>query len=326
MITRRQLLVAIGAAALSPAAFPQEQKVARIGFLGLRARSTPARPDEFYEAFLKGMRDLGYVEGRNLSIEWRFAEGRYERLPELARDLVRMNVEVIVAHGTPGTEAARQATRTIPIVTPAVADPVKSRFAASLAHPGGNVTGMVAFNVTPKYIDLLRALSPSLSRVAVLTNPANPIFASLVKDVEANGKSVGVSVLTVPARNAADIESGFASAAKVKVDAVIILFDPVFVGQRRQIAELAVKHRLPAIGVSRQFSEAGCLMSYGQNTVDNFRLAAGYVDKILKGAQPGDLPMEQPTKLELVVNLRTAQALKLRVPNEILLRADEVIR
>ena len=330
MITRRKLLMAFGASALaSPlASLAQQQgKVWRIGFLGARSRSTLSNPDVYYDAFTQGMRELGYVEGKNLVIEWRFADGKYERLPGLASELVQMKVEVIVTHSTPATQALQRATKTIPIVTAAVIDPVGSGFAVSLARPGGNITGLsvITVDVSPKHIELLKIMMPTLSRVAVLVNPGNPVHAAVLKSIQAAAQQVGIKILPVNARSPEEIERGFAMMKREHAEAVIIVADAFFFGQGRQIAELALKNRMPSIFQDREHVEAGGLMSYGQNVTDFFRRAATYVDKILKGAKASNLPIEQPTRFYLVINRKTANALGLTISQELLLRADEVI-
>jgi putative ABC transport system substrate-binding protein len=330
MTTRRDCLTALGAAALSmPLASlaQQQEKIRRIGFLGVRSRSTPSNPDVYYDAFIEGMRELGYIEGKNLTIEWRFADGKFERLPGLAGELVRMKLEAIVTHTTPSTEALQRATSAIPIVMTSIADPVASGFAASLARPGGNITGLsiITIDLSPKYLELLKIMMPALSRAAVLVNPGNSTHPATLKSIQAAAQQRGVKVLPVEARTAEEIERGFAAMRRERVDAVIIPGDGFFIGQRRQITELAVRNRLPSMCAFREFVEAGGLMSYGQNITDFYRRAATYVDKILKGAKPGELPIEQPLKIHLAINRKTANALGLTIPQELLLRADEVI-
>jgi putative ABC transport system substrate-binding protein len=311
-----------------PRARAQEQsKVRRIGFLAPLSRSTPSHPDIYYDAFMQGMRELGYVEGRNLVIEWRFADGRFERLSGLAAELVRMNVDVIVTHSTPAIQALRRATSTVPIVFAVVFDPVGSGFAASLARPGGNITGLSVIDVdpSPKRLELLKTMLPALSRVAVLVNPGSSVHPAIVKSVQAAGQHAGMKVLPVDARTPEEIERGFATMSQERAEGVIIADDAFFRGRRQQIADLAAKNRMPAITPWREYVSAGGLMSYGQNIADSFRRAATYVDKILKGAKPGELPIEQPTRIHLAINRKTAKALGLTIPQELLLRADEVI-
>jgi putative tryptophan/tyrosine transport system substrate-binding protein len=329
-IARRRLLIALGAGALAAplSAFAQQPgKVRRIGFLGARSRSTQSNPDVYYDAFVQGMRELGYVEGKNLVIEWRFADGKYERLPGLAAELVRLKPEVIVTHSTPATKALQQATSTIPIVTAAVGDPVGSSMAASLAHPGGNITGLstIATDVSTKHLELLKTMVPVLSRTAVLVNPGNSSHPANLKSVQATALQLGVKVLSVDARTPEEIERGFAAMKRERADAIIILTDPFFSGQRRQVTELAARNRLPSMFEFREDVAAGGLMSYGPNLTDQYRRVATYVDKILKGAKPGDLPIEQPTTIHLAINRKTAKALGLSISEQLLLRADEVV-
>jgi putative ABC transport system substrate-binding protein len=304
-------------------------KVARIGFLGARSRSTPSNPDALYAAFLQGMRDLGYVEGQNLVIEWRFAEGRYERLPGLAAELVKLKPEVLVSHATPAALALKRATSTIPIVAMSVADPLGSGLVASLGRPGGNLTGVsnISSDTGPKQLELLKTVVPALSHVAVLLNPETPLYAPFLQGVRTAAQRLGVKVLRVDARTSEEIEAGFGTMKRQRADGLIIAADSFLTGQRvSMIAGLALKNRLPAMGPFPDDALAGDLMmSYGPNVGDIYRRGAIYVDKILKGAKPGDLPVEEPAKIELVVNLKTANALGIKIPQTILARADRVI-
>ena len=324
---RREILVALGAGALAfgalPEAFSQQQRnVWHIGFLGVR------KEPGLQGAFVRGMSDLGYVDGTNLMIESRSAEGRVERLPGLADDLVRMKVDVIVTAGRTATGAAQKATDAIPIVMGSSADPVGYGFIKSLAHPGGNITGLADLrtDIAPKLLEMLRSLAPTLSSVAVLGDPTNRTQLLFLTAVQSAAQDMHLTILPVEARTAQDIESAFSTIAQRKAGAVIVVRDGVFLEHRRQIAELAVKHRLLTISDDREYVDAGALMSYGPNVTDQFRRAAGYVDRILNGAKPDDLPVEQPTKLELVINLKTAKALGLTTPQSLLLRADDVIQ
>ena len=273
------------------------------------------------------MRELGYVEGKNLVIEWRFADGKYERLSGLAVELVRMKVEVIVTHGTPATQAAQKATSTIPIVTAALIDPVGGGYAASLARPGGNITGLsvITIDVSPKHVELLKTMVPRLSRVAVLMNPGNPAHPAVLKSVQTAAQQVGIKTLSVDARTPEETERGFVTMTRDGAEAVIIVGDAFFLQYVRSISELAMKHRLPSIYLTQEYVDAGGLMSYGLNVIDSFRRAATYVDKILKGAKPGDLPIEQPTRIHFAINLKTATALGLSVSKELQFRADKLI-
>jgi putative ABC transport system substrate-binding protein len=302
-------------------------KVRRIGFLAARSRSTPSSPDPAYDSFVRGLSELGYVEGRNLVIEWRFAEGKYDRLLDLAAELVRSQVEVIVTHSVPATKAARRATSTIPIVTAAVINPIGEGLAASLARPGANVTGLslITDDVSPKNVEFLKILSPSVSRIGFLMNPGHSGHPAYLKNVRAAAEAVGASVLPVDAGTADEIERGFGTMKQERVQAVLVPSDTFFLQQKRLLVDSALKRRMPSGFPFREFVEAGGLMSYGLNLNDLYRRAASYVDKILKGAKPGELPIEQPTKLELVINRKTSRALGLTVPQELLVRADEVI-
>ena len=332
MVSRRQMLIGLGAGVIgSPfASFAQAQPapgVRRIGFLAARSRSTPSNPDVFYDAFVQGMRDLGYVERKNLVIEWRFADGKYEPLAGLAAELVRMRVEIIVTHGNATIQAAQRATSTIPIVTAASNDLVGSGFVASLARPGGNITGLsnISAELSPKHLELLKSMMPKLSRVAILLNPGNSANPAILKSVETGAPQVGIKTLLVNARTVEDLDRGFTTMTREGAQAVIVAADAFFLGQGRQIADLTLKSRMPAITNWQQHTAAGVLMSYGQNPADYYRRAAIYVDKILRGAKPGELPIEQPTEFHLAINRKTAKALGLTIPQELLLRANEVI-
>ena len=329
MNNRRKLVIALGAGALAApfGSFAQQRgKVWRVGFLAQRSRPVSLELD-MYGAFPRGMREFGYVEGKNLLIEWRFADGKVERLPGLAAELVRSKVDVIVAGATPSVQAAHQATTTIPIVLVAVPDPVGEGFVRSLARPGKNMTGLstIVTEVSVKYLELLRAVVPKLSRVAVLINPLNPSDPLILEQIHGAAYTTGVKVTSVEASTASQIEAAFGAMARARTGALIVAADELFYGQREQIAKLAVKNHLPTISPNRELTQAGGLMSYGQDLSEQYRRAATYVDKILKGAKPGDLPVEQPTLLEMVINRKTANALGIKIPNSILLRADKVI-
>ncbi len=328
-MVRRKLLLGIGSGILSAAlpSYAQPSKVSRIGVLTLRWRSTPSNPEPFYDAFTQAMRELGYVEGKNLLIESRFADGKSERLPGLAAELIDLKPAVIVTHAMNATEALRRATSTIPIVVSPMTDPVERGLAASLARPGGNVTGMshMGIDLAPKQLELLKSMIPALSHVAVLANPGNPSHPAVLKIVQASAQQVGINILVVNANTGEEIERAFAVMTQERAGAGIALSDPFFTGQRRQIPALALKHRLPMMFAQREFVAAGGLMSYGASIVDLYRGAAIYVDKILKGANPGDLPIEQPTRIHLAVNRKTAKVLGFTIPSELLLRADEAI-
>jgi putative ABC transport system substrate-binding protein len=329
MNLRRKLIVALGASALTAplASFAQpKNKLWRIGFLVAIARPASLET-HFYGAFVKGMRELGYVEGKNFSIEWRFADGNYQRLPELAVELVRMNVDVIVTAGTPANRAAQQATTVIPIVCATMSDPVGNGFAKSLARPGLNMTGLAltTTDMSPKHIELLKLMLPKLTRLGMLVNLGNPAHPAVVKSIEANAKKLGIKATPLDARNPDGIERNFAIMKRERTEAVIVAVDAFFIGQRQQIAELALKNYLPSIFSAQEHVEAGGLMSYGQNLADLYRRAAGFVDKVIKGAKPGDMPIEQPAVFSLAINRKTAKALGLTLSQELLVRADTII-
>ena len=274
-----------------------------------------------------GLRERGYVEGQNIVIEQRWADGKYERLPGLAAELVQMKVDVIVAATTVAIRAAQQATTTTPIIMVRTPDPAGMGLVASLSRPGGNTTGLssVTVEVAGKYLELLRAAVPKLSRVTVVLNPTSPSHPELLKRILATQKSNNVTIMQARASTAGEIEEAFAAMKHERPDGLIVMGDPVFASHARRMAELAAQHRLPAIFASRQYAESGGLMSYGQHLTEQYFRAATYVDKILKGAKPGDLPVEQPTKFELVINLKTAKAIGIKIPQSILQRADKVI-
>jgi len=324
---RRIGLAVVLALSLLAALFATEAqragKVARIGYLLGAARE---QTSHLVKAFEDGLRDLGYVPGRNVVFEYRFADGKLERLPQLAQDLVRLKVDVIVTGSNPHVIAAKQATTTIPIVMVYVLDPVGAGLVANVSRPGGNVTGLsqdVSAEIPGKRLALLKELVPKLSRVAVLVT--QPPQAATFKAMEAPARTLGMTVVRFDARGPGDLEGVFAAMTRARSDALVVLGGPVQFTMRTQVAQLALRHRLPSISGIIEDVEAGGLMSYGASLSDQWRRAAVYVDKILKGAQPGDLPVEQPTKFELVINLKTAKALGLTIPQTLLLQADHVI-
>ena len=325
MITRRRVVLAFGLGTLSaplPSLAQPQAKLRRIGFLEpLAPASCP------YREFLQAMRELGHIEGTNIAIEARFADGKHERFPALAEELVKLKVELIIAQSTPGVRAVQAATATIPIVMIAVADPVGSGFVASLARPGGNITGLtnISADTSPKLLEFLQAAVPKLSRIAVMVNPANSSTAVALNNIRAAAPQFGAKILPIEIRSANEIGSAFAEMARQRPDAVIGTGDPLFRLQARQIADLALRHKLPTASSNSALVEAGGLLSYGASIADMYRHAATYVDKILKGARPRDLPVEQPTKFELVVNMKTAKALGIKVPRLILLQATTLI-
>jgi putative ABC transport system substrate-binding protein len=329
MNNRRKLLVALGAAVLiAPfAAWAQQKgKVWRIGFIAQRSRPVSIDSDVI-GGFPRGMRELGYVEGKNLVIEWRFSEQRTELLPVLAAELVQLKVDVIVALASPAISAAQKATATIPIVMAGTGDPVGSGFVKSLARPGGNITGLsnMAEDIHPKLLELLIAIAPRRARVAVLLDSASLSRSTILKGIRTAAQNSGVKILPVEVRNSIEIESAFHIITKENAQAVIVSRSGFLNQQGRQIAELAAKNRLPSISATPDYVEAGGLMSYGPNSAINFRRAATYVDKIIKGAKPADLPVEQPTTFELFINGKTAKALGLKIPQSLLISADKVI-
>ena len=326
MPRRAFMAVIAGSLLAAPLAAEAQQaaKVPRIGYLGLNLATSP----HLAEAFRQGLRDLGYVEGGNVKIEYRDADGKYERLPALAAELVSLKVDLIVTGAFQATLAAKNATKTIPIIMVAVADPVRIGLIASLVRPGGNITGLALFAGTEifgKHLELLKEAVPNLSRVAVLSNPANPMHVLRLREVEVAGRSLRVQLQILKAQGPEEFDSAFAAMTRERAGALYVVGDPMFVQHRRRFVELAAKSRLPTVYELKDYVEAGGLMSYGPSFLDLFRRAATYVDKILKGARPGDLPVEQPTEFELVINLKTAKALGLTIPQSLLQRADQVI-
>jgi putative ABC transport system substrate-binding protein len=280
------------------------------------------------EAFRQGLRELGYVEGKNIVIEWRYAEGKSDRLPALAAELVRLKVDIIVTGGPPSTRAAKQATKIIPIVMAQDDDPVGNGFAASLARPGGNITGLATLSpeISGKQLELLKEILPKLSRVGVVGDVTRPGIAQSLREINVAADATGVQLQYLEVRVPKDIETAFRAASKERADAVLVLGSAVLLSQRREVADFAIKNRLPAIYRNLESVEDGGLMGYGVSIPDLFQRAATYVDKILKGARPADLPVEQPTKFELVINLKAAKQIGLTIPPNVLARADKVIR
>jgi putative ABC transport system substrate-binding protein len=329
MNNRRKLIITLGAGALSTplSLFAQARgKVWRVGFLAQRGRPISLENDS-YGAFVRGMREIGYIEGKNFIVEWRFADGKVERLPELAAELVGLKVDVIVTSSTPATSAAQKATATIPIIMGPVGNPVGSGFIKSLARPEGNITGLtnVLVELSAKHLEMLHAMVPKLTRVAVMGNPDNASNIETLKSVEVAARRTGVKIFFVAVRTAQDIEAAFPTMTQGNTSALIIAQDGLFIQQRRQIADLAIKYRLPSIGAIRELAEDGVLLIYGPDFSDIYRRAATYADKIFKGATPGDLPVQQPTTFDLVINHKTAKALGIKIPQSILVRADRVI-
>jgi len=331
VIDRRTFLAGTGAVLLAaPLAAEAQQaaKVPRIGYLG---NYPPGAFPQNYEAFLKGLRDLGYVEGRNLVIEYRDAEGKFEQLPALAAELLALKVDVIMAPTTAAALAVKRATSTLPTVFAVAGDPVGSGLVTSLARPGGNVTGLSLLlpELVGKCLELLTQVVPGISRVAVLWQPGGypgRTEKDMLKGAEVAGRELGVRPQFVESRGPADFDRAFSDMTRARAGALTVLGSTMLFIERRRLVDLAAKNRLPAVYQGREFVDAGGLMSYGANLADMFRRAATYVDKILKGAKPADLPVEQPTKFELVINLKTAKALGLTIPPSLLGRADEVVQ
>jgi putative tryptophan/tyrosine transport system substrate-binding protein len=323
---RRDFLTLVSAAAFAPfrAAAQGPNNQPRIGFLG---NSTPALEASLVDAFRKGLGDLGYVEGRSISIEYRWAEGDYDRLPSLVRDLVKSKVEMIVTAGTPAALAVKEAGSPVPLVMIAVGDPVGTGLVSSLARPGGNVTGLTS--MTPelegKRLELIKEVVPAVSRLAVFWNPANAYQTGDAEQVRAAASVLNVPVLLLPVRTGEELDNAFAKALAEGADAALILADRLFLHNRQRIADFLVTNRLPAMNAYRELVEAGALMSFGPSYAVMHRQAAGYVDKILKGTKPADLPVQQPAKFEFVVSLKSAGAIGVTIPHAVLLRADEVI-
>jgi len=318
------LIIIVALASGAAIAEPQQRtKVHRIGYLASASGLGPLE-----EAFRQGLRELGYVEGKNIAIEYRLAQGKLDRLVDLAAELVRLKVDIIIVQSTLDAFAARRATTTIPIVMAASGDAVGTGLVASLARPGGNVTGLtvLARELSGKRLELLKEAVPRLSRVAVLWNAANPDKARDLEETEVQARALGLRLQSLEVRGPNDIESAFRAATSKGAGALFTLTDALIITHQSRIVELAAKGRLPAMHEQREFVEAGGLMSYGPNDADLFRRAATYVDKILKGAKPSELPVEQPTRFEFVINLKTAKKIGLTIPPELLVRADKVIK
>ena len=331
---RRACLGTLAGALLAASLAAEAQQVEKVPRIGVLSPGSPPgagrNPTDLavlFGAFRESLRELGYVEGQNIKIESRWAEGNYDRLPSLAADLVRLKVDVIVTYGTPASQAAKRATGTIPIVMAAIIDPVASGLVTSIARPGGNLTGqsMMSPDLVAKQLEILKEVVPKVSRVALLHNPANPGDAPQVRHAQDAAGALGVRLQPLGARGPAEIDSAFAAMTNEQASAVIVVVDAVLQENRTRITDLAARHRLPAVYGLSEYAAVGGFLAYGPNRLDMFRHAVTYVDKILKGAKPGDLPIEQPQKFELIVNLRTAKALGLTIPQGLLLRADQVI-
>jgi ABC-type uncharacterized transport system substrate-binding protein len=323
-LKRRDFMTLLGAAAAWPLASRAQQAVKRYR-IGMLETISPALNAVHLDAFRNGLRELGYVEGQTYTIEYRSADGRADRFPDLAAELVRLRVDLIVARGTPAAIAAKNATRTIPVIMASVGDPLL--IVDSLARPGGNVTGLSAFvnEMTTKRLELIRELVPAMSRIALFANMSNPVSAPQWEETKAAARTLGIQAELLDVRNQEHVSRAFETAVGQRVDALLVAFDGLFQINARMIAELAVRNRLPAIYVGREFIEAGGLMTYGVSFPHLYFRTATYVDKIIKGEKPADLPVEQPTKFELIINLKAAKALGLTIPESFLVRADEVI-
>jgi putative ABC transport system substrate-binding protein len=331
--TRRAFLGALAGGLLAAplAAYAQQPaKVARIGYL---VTGSPESPETrtVLAAFRQGLREHGYVEGQNIVIEYRAAEGKLERLPDLAAELAGLKVDLIIAGNTPGARAARQATTTIPIVAPVMGDPIGDGLVASLSRPGGNITGLTFLGpeLVPKRLQVLKEALPKVSRVAALWHPGafgERTNQEMLKGTEAAVRTLGVHLHLAEVGGADDFDRAFSTITRERADALIVFPSPMLFNERKRIVGLAAKHRLPSMFSAKEFVDLGGLLSYGASIADLIRRSAGHVEKILKGAKPGDLPVEQPTKFELVINLKTAKALGLTIPPSVLQRADEVIK
>ena len=304
------------------------QQPAKIPLIGYVGNSTPSLEPKLLSAFRDGLRDFGYVEGQNIRVEYRWAEGRYERFPDLIAELVRLKVDLIVAAGTPATLAAKRATNAIPIVMAVIGDALEVGVVPSLARPGSNITGLstVVPELEGKRLELLKHALPKLSRLAVLANPANPFVAVVWRETQRAGEELRVKLQRVAVRQPEEFSNAFTAIANGRPDALVVVADRFMLTHRAQILAFATKNRLPGMFPYREFVEEGGLMAYGPSYPDMFRRSANFVDKILKGAKPADLPVEQPTKFELVINLKTTKALGLTIPQSLLLRADQVIQ
>ena len=323
---RRFMATLAGGLLAAPLGAEAQQKIARIGYLTAEPKASP----HLAEAFREGLRELGYVEGQNILIEYRSAEGHPERLPGLAAELVRLKVDVLVADGTPPSVAAKDATKTIPVVFAAVADAIGSGLVASLARPGGNVTGFsfLGPETVAKCLQLLKEAVPGITRAAVLSHPGNPSEATrkiMLHETEIAARALAVQLQFLEARGPDDFERAFSQMTQARAGGLTLLTSIMFFSERRRLVELAAKHKMPTVYPWREPVDVGGLLAYGPNLLDLFRRAAVYVDRILKGAKPADMPVEQPIKFELVINLKTAKALGLTIPPSLLARADEVI-
>ena len=322
---RRTFLGTVAGGLLAAPLAVDAQPAAKVYRIGMLERTSPAINAANLDAFRRGLRDAGYVEGKNLVIEYRSAEGRDDRFPGLATELVRLKVDLIVTRGTPAALAAKNATQAIPVIITGLADPVGQGVVASLARPGGNITGVSAIvtEIYSKRVELLRELAPRVSRIAAILNMSNPSIPAAWKEIERAAQSLGIQAQLVDVRKPDDLGPAFDGAMRQRADAAVVGLDTLTQANQRLIVDLAARHRLPAVYASAEF--AGGLIIYGVNYPDHYRRAASFAERIFKGAQPGDLPVERPTKFELVINLKTAKALGLTIPPSLLQRADQVI-
>ena len=325
MIARRAFISGITLGLLSPPLALEAQPAGKVYRIGMLERTSPAINVANLDAFRQGLRDLGYIEGKNFVIEYRSADGRDERFPGLAAELVRLKVDLILTRGTPAALAAKGATGTIPVVITGLADPVGQGIVASLAHPGGNITGVSAIvtEIYAKRVELLRELAPRAARIAALLNMSSPALPPAWKEIETAARSLGIQPQLLDVRKPEDLGPAFAAAIRQRADALVVGQDTLTQANQRIIVDLAARHRLPAAYASAEF--IGGLVIYGVNYPDHYRRAASFAERIFKGARPGDLPVERPTKLELLINLKTARALGLTIPSSLLQRADQVI-
>ena len=327
MNSRRKLMVALGASALTAPFRICAQPVKKSVVVGLLGVQDQPSAELVLSAFKQGLQEFGYVEGKNLTLQLRFADGKLERVPGLATELVSLKVDIIVSFGTATTSALQKATSTIPIVMANTFDPIGNGLVKTLARPGGNITGLSSLGgeIGGKHLEMLLSVAPKLSRVAVLLNPGNQSNPLFLKSIQSAALKTNAKILPLEARTAPEIENAFSAMTQGKAGAVIVARDGLFISEARQISELALKNQLPSISEQAEHAEAGGLMSYGVNQREQFRRAATYVDKILKGAKPADLPVEQPAKFELVINRKMAKALGLTIPQALLVSADKVI-
>ena len=321
---RREFITVLGCAVAWPLASRAQGRIPRVGFMG---NSTAALEANLVNSFREGLRELGYEEGRNIAIEYRWADGQYERFAALVTELIAAKVDVIVTAGTPAALAVKKATSTVPLVMVAVGDPVGTGLVPSLARPDGNLTGLssVAPDLEGKRLELLREIVPSVSRIAVFLNSVNPFHATSMRQAQTAGKTLGIKVQQYDIRKSEDLDGAFAAIRKERPDALLILADRVFLHNRERIVDFTGEQHLPNVNAYKELVEAGGLISYGPSYEDMHKRAAIYVNKILKGAKPGNLPIEQPTKFTLIVNLKAAKALGISMPPAVLSRADQVI-